>query len=108
MSLFQNCIQDIVDAADAVIAVIDTASLAKFLVRKVPEEGMGAASRKKEAEEQKATLLEALEKKANALLDVHPEQTKQPASAAEDEVSGQEPGGHRQLMVYLVDYGLIS
>lgn len=80
--------QDIVAAADAVIAAIDTAALAKFMVRKVPEEGPGAASRKKEAEEQKTALLDALEKKASTLLELQPEaapQPEQPASAPESE-----------------------
>lgn len=68
-------------AADEVIAAIDTTALAKHLARKTPEEGPGAAARKKEAEEQKTALLDALEKKANALLELHPTAPEKPASA---------------------------
>lgn len=59
-------------AADEVIAAIDTTALAKHLARKTPEEGPGAATKKKEAEEQKTALLDALEKKASALLELYP------------------------------------
>ena len=70
-----------VEAADAVIAAIDETALAKHLARKTPEEGPGAAARKKEAEDQKAALLDALEKKANALLELHPTAPEKLASA---------------------------
>ena len=59
-------------AAEEVIAAIDTTALAKHLARKTPEEGPGAAARKKEAEEQKTALLDALEKKAKAQLELQP------------------------------------
>ena len=64
--------QDIVKAADAVIAAVDETALAKRLARKTPEEGPGAKQRKKQAEEQKNALVDALEKKASALLKMHP------------------------------------
>ncbi len=78
--------QEVVEAADAVIAAIDETALAKLLARKTPEEGPGAAARKKEAEEQKAALLDALEKKASALLELHPTAPeKSPSAEAPEE-----------------------
>jgi hypothetical protein len=74
-------VQEVVEAADAVIAAVDETALAKHLARKTPEEGPGAAARKKEAEEQKAALLDALEKKASALLELHPTAPEKSASA---------------------------
>ncbi|CAK0779170.1 hypothetical protein CVIRNUC_004710 [Coccomyxa viridis] len=65
-------LQDIVRAADAVIAAVDETALAKHLARKTPEEGPGTKQRKKQAEEQKSALVDALEKKASALLKMHP------------------------------------
>lgn len=59
-------------AADAVVAAIDVPALATYLAQKSPEEGPGAAKRKKEMDEQKAALVEALEKKATALLEIQP------------------------------------
>ena len=76
-----GCVQEVVEAADAVIAAVDETALAKHLARKTPEEGPGAAARKKEAEEQKAALLDALEKKASALLELHPTAPEKSASA---------------------------
>lgn len=70
-----------VTAADEVIAAVDTTALAKHLARKTPEEGPGAAARKKEAEEQKTALIDALEKRASALLELHPTSPENPASA---------------------------
>lgn len=70
-----------VAAADEVIAAIDTTALAKHLARKTPEEGPGAAARKKEAEEQKSALVDALEKKAHALLELQPTAPEKTASA---------------------------
>ena len=67
-----HTVQDIVKAADAVIAAVDETALAKHLARKTPEEGPGAKQRKKQAEEQKNALVDALEKKASALLKMHP------------------------------------
>ena len=54
------------------IAAVDETVLAKHLARKTPEEGPGAKQRKKQAEEQKGALIDALEKKASALLKMHP------------------------------------
>ena len=64
--------QEIIAAAEAVIAAVDQTALAKHLARKTPEEGPGAAERKKRADEQKGALVEALEKKASALLELNP------------------------------------
>jgi len=61
---------EIVIAADAVVAAIDTTALACFLAQKCPEEGEGAEKKKKEMSEQKSALVEALEKKLTALLDM--------------------------------------
>jgi hypothetical protein len=65
-------VQEIIAAAEAVIAAVDQTALAKHLARKTPEEGPGAAERKKRADEQKGALVEALEKKASALLELNP------------------------------------
>ena len=54
------------------IAAVDETALAKHLARKTPEEGPGTKQRKKQAEEQKSALVDALEKKASALLKMHP------------------------------------
>lgn len=61
------------DAADTILSVIDTTVLACYLVSKAPEEGPGAAAVKKRMDEQKGALIEALDAKARALLDLHPE-----------------------------------
>ena len=65
--------QDVIKAADQVIAAVDQTALARHLARKTPEEGPGAKERKKQAEEQKAALIDALEKKASVLLEMHPD-----------------------------------
>ena len=54
------------------IAAVDETALAKHLARKTPEEGAGAKQRRKQAEEQKSALIDAQEKKAAALLKMHP------------------------------------
>ncbi|CAL8469996.1 g9538 [Coccomyxa elongata] len=84
--------EEVVAAADEVIAAIDTTALAKHLARKTPEEGPGAAAKKKEAEEQKTALLDALEKKANALLELQPTAPEKTTSAAgpEEQASASE------------------
>lgn len=64
--------QEIIAAAEAVVAAVDHTALAKHLARKTPEEGPGAAERKKRADEQRGALVEALEKKASALLELNP------------------------------------
>lgn len=87
MMIVSLCFQGVVAVADAVIAAIDRTALATYLARKTPEEGPGSAARKKEAEEQKAALLEALEKKASALLELHPSPPETSASADSSEVS---------------------
>lgn len=62
--------QGIVDAADAVLTAIDLTELAVFLAQKCPEEGTGAEKRKKEMEEKKAAVVEALGAKCAALLEL--------------------------------------
>ena len=54
------------------IAAVDETALAKHLARKTPEEGPGPKQRKKQAEEQKSALVDALEKKAAAILKMDP------------------------------------
>ena len=77
--------QDIVEAADAVIAVVDQTALAKHVARKTPEEGPGAKERKKQAEEQKTALVDALKEKASALLELHPAEPEAAPAEASDE-----------------------
>ena len=77
--------QDIVKAADAVIAAVDQTALARHVARKTPEEGAGAKERKKQAEEQKAALVDALEKKASALLEMHPAEPGDASAGPPDE-----------------------
>ncbi|PRW39066.1 Tripeptidyl-peptidase 2 isoform A [Chlorella sorokiniana] len=60
----------VVRAADAVVAAIDQAALAIFLAQKCGEEGPGAAARKKDMEERKSVLIEALAAKCGALLEL--------------------------------------
>ncbi len=78
-------VQDIVKAADAVIAAVDQMALAKHVARKTPEEGPGAKERKKQADEQKAALVDALKEKASALLEMHPAEPAAAPAEASDE-----------------------
>lgn len=73
-------VQEIVAAADAVVAAMDVPALATYIAQKSPEEGPGAAKRKKEMDERKAALVEALEKKATALLETQPSPPPAPAT----------------------------
>lgn len=59
----------IIAAADAVLGAVDTTELAVFLAAKCPEEGEGAAEKKKEMDEKKGAVVEALAAKCTALLD---------------------------------------
>lgn len=63
----------IVAAADAVLAVVDATAVACHVAAKSPAEGRAAAAVNKAMDEQKSALIEALEAKAWALLDMHPE-----------------------------------
>jgi tripeptidyl-peptidase II len=66
----QELLPRIVAAADAVLSAIDTTELAVYVARKTPEEGAGAAARKKEMDEKKAAVIEALAAKCSALMDL--------------------------------------
>ena len=81
--------QNIVEAADTIIAAVDQTALAKHLARKTPEEGPGAKERKKQAEEQKAALIDALEKKASALLKMQPAESDAAKKETPDDSDGQ-------------------
>jgi tripeptidyl-peptidase-2 len=59
----------IIFAADTVLAAIDTTELAVFIAAKCPDESEGAAERKKEMDEKKGAVVEALAAKCSALLD---------------------------------------
>ena len=59
----------IIAAADAVLGAVDTTELAVFVAAKCPEEGEGAAEKKKEMDEKKGAVIEALAAKCTALLD---------------------------------------
>ena len=78
-------LQDIVKAADAVVAAIDQTALARHVARETPEEGPGAKERKRQADEQKAALVDALEKKASALLEMQPAETDAASAGLPDE-----------------------
>jgi len=82
-------VQNIVEAADNIIAAVDQTALAKHLARKTPEEGPGAKERKKQAEEQKAALIDALEKKASALLEMQPAESDAAITETPDDSDGQ-------------------
>lgn len=86
-------------AANAVISAVDETALAKHLARKTPEEGTGAKERKKQAEEQKAALTDALEKKASALLEMHPAA---PGAAAAESL---EEGAEQARLLTVADAG---
>ncbi len=81
--------QNIVEAADKIIQAVDQTALAKHLARKTPEEGPGAKERKKQAEEQKAALIDALEKKASALLEMQPAESDAAMTETPDDSDGQ-------------------
>jgi tripeptidyl-peptidase II len=59
----------IISAADNVLAAIDNTALAVFVAAKCPDESEGAADRKKEMEEKKSAVVEALAAKCSALLE---------------------------------------
>ncbi|KAK9809052.1 hypothetical protein WJX72_008467 [[Myrmecia] bisecta] len=86
-------LQDIVAAADAVIKAIDTDALALYVAQKCAEEGTGAAKRKRENDERKAALVEALEKKCAALLQLYPSAPSAAPAAAEPAEAPAEPAG---------------
>jgi len=58
----------IISAADTVLAAIDTTELAVFIAAKCPDESEGAAERRKEMDEKKIVVVEALAAKCSALL----------------------------------------
>ena len=60
----------IISCADKVLSAIDTTELAVFVAAKCPEDGEGAAERKKEMDEKKSAVIEALAAKTEALVDV--------------------------------------
>lgn len=64
------------EAADEVVGAVDQAALALFVAQKSPEEGPGAAKKKKVMGDTKAGLIDALEKKTQALLLLHPKTQK--------------------------------
>jgi hypothetical protein len=76
--------QAVVAAAQAVAASVDQGALTVFTARKCPEEGRGAAKRQKQLEDAKAALLEALEARATALLELHPEAAPPPPAAGDE------------------------
>ena len=59
----------IISAADTVLAAIDTTELAVFIAAKCPDESEGAAERKKEMDEKKSAVVEALAAKCSGLLE---------------------------------------
>lgn len=59
----------VVAAADRLVGVVDQVALAQEVARKCDEEGPDAAKRRRERDEQKAALVEALAAKCGALLD---------------------------------------
>ncbi|KAG7670442.1 hypothetical protein Ndes2437A_g04966 [Nannochloris sp. 'desiccata'] len=59
----------IIAAADTVLAAIDTTELAVFIAAKCPDESEGAAERRKDMDEKKSAVVEALAAKCSALLD---------------------------------------
>lgn len=60
----------IIRAADDILAAVDLVELAVFFARKCPEEGPDASERKKEAEDKKNAVVEALSAKIEALMDL--------------------------------------
>lgn len=60
----------VLTAADEVLQAIDATELAVYIARKCPEEGEDGAKRKKEMEERKSAVIEALSAKCTALLDI--------------------------------------
>lgn len=66
----EDALRKVVQAADEVITAIDTAELAIFLAQKCPEEGPDAATRKKEMDERKSAIIDALSGKCTALLEL--------------------------------------
>ncbi len=72
--------QDIVAAADAVVAAVNEQDLAQWKALKNPPEGDEHQEKKKEMEAAEAALIDALHRKANALLEL--EQVRQSIAAA--------------------------
>ena len=76
-------LQEVAQAADAVVAAVDEGKLAKHLARKTPAEGVAATKDAKQQDEAKAALIEALRWKCEALLQSGPGQGRAEAGAAE-------------------------
>ncbi|KAL0024941.1 hypothetical protein WJX77_004746 [Trebouxia sp. C0004] len=76
--------QAVIDAADEAIGVVDQVALAQFVALKNPEEGTEGAKKKKEMNEIKAGLEDALAQKCRALVEMLPK-------VCEDEDEAQEP-----------------
>ena len=77
------CLQEVAQAADAVVAAVDEGKLAKHLARKTPAEGPTATKDAKQQDEAKAALIEGLRWKCEALLQSSPGQ-----GGAEDGAAG--------------------
>ena len=75
-------LQEVAEAADAVVAAVDEGKLAKHLARKTPVEGLAATKDAKQHDEAKAALIEALRWKCEALLQSSPGQGRAEAGAA--------------------------
>lgn len=70
MSTTGTGVQDIVAAADAVVAAVNEQDLAQWKALKNPPEGDEQEEKKKEMEAAEAALTDALHKKANVLLEL--------------------------------------
>lgn len=79
-------LQEIVAAADEVIGAIDTAELAMHVARKTPLEVPGADKKKKELDEKKSALVDALTRKCKALLEIEGVAPKEETGAETEEV----------------------
>lgn len=64
--------QAVINAADEAIGAVDQVALAQFVALKNPEEGTEAAKKKKEMNEVKAGLVDALAQKCRALVEMLP------------------------------------
>lgn len=65
-----SLLNSMLQAADRVLNSIDATELAVFLARKCPEEGEHAAERKKDMDDRKSAIIEALVAKCHALLEL--------------------------------------
>jgi tripeptidyl-peptidase-2 len=65
-------VQAVINAADEAIGAVDQVALAQFVALKNPEEGTEAPKKKKEMNEVKAGLVDALAQKCRALVEMLP------------------------------------